>query len=106
MDKSKVAVVEFFKANEEFAEAIEPAVRGLDDPASMFGRPAASNLALLRDASVVTPLADGIERRLAGVSAVGEQVHATMAPRSAHEGIEERFELRDIVSIGFGDANR
>ena len=40
MDKSKVAGVEFFEANEELAEVVEPAVCRLDDPASMLGRPA------------------------------------------------------------------
>jgi hypothetical protein len=61
---------------------------------------------LLGDASVVAQLGDGVERRLAGVPAVGEQVRATMASWSAHEGVEERLELRDIIPVGPGDANR
>jgi len=106
MDECNVAVVEFLVANEELAKAVEPAVRRLHDPASVRRRSAAPGLALLPDAGVVAPRGDGIERRLAGVPTVAKQVHATRAPRSAHEGVEERLELSDIIPVGPGDADR
>ena len=71
MDEGQVAVVELLEANQELAEAVEPAVRRLHDLAPVLGRPAPPGLALLADPRVVAPLGDGIERRLAGVAAVG-----------------------------------
>lgn len=104
---------EFFVANQQLAEPIEPTVGHLDDPAAgPFVRMAFEFLGFLaaplhvRDVSVSQ---DGLQRRGSAVSGIRTQVFRTTLRRGRTfdlNGIEYRSQLRHIMAMRPGHDER
>src|SRR5680860_1567287 len=113
MVEAQETALEFLIPDEQFAEAIEPAVRDLHDPApGALGGIAPLFLGFLPaplDVGNVAMGFDGAKRRSAGIASVGTQVLAApLRWRGTlhHDGVKDHGNLADIMSIGSGHDER
>ncbi len=103
------AAIELLISHEEFAKAVEPAMRHFDDPTPGLLRGITLEFAGLLSAAfdvgdVTMPL-NGLQREFAGVTRIGAQVLAAPMGRLGtldHDGIEYRLQLRNVMPIRSG----
>ena len=109
MVEPEEAAAEFFITYQELAKTVAPAVRDFNDPpagawAGLLS-PFLGFLAPSFDMRDVAMLFDGAKRRGAGIACVGTQVLAAPLEWTGtldHDGIQDRRQLADIMSIGSG----
>lgn len=113
MVECEEAAFELLVPHEQFAEAVEPAMADLDNPAP---RPplrvapfVVGLLAAVDNMRNVTVAQDHFHCSLASIARVGTQVFvAPLRRRLAldHDGLEHRIDLGDVVLIGPGHDDR
>ena len=113
MVEAEEAAFELLIAHEQFAKAIEPAMRNLHHPPPgalrgipplLIGFPSAPF-----DVGNVAMFFNGAKRQCAGIAGIGTQVLAA-SPKGLrsmhHDGVKDRCKLADIMSIGSGHDDR
>ena len=113
MVQGEEAALELFVANEELAEAIEPAMADLDNPASRplprLASLGSRFLSAIDDVRDVAVRVDDAQRLSAPVAGVGAQVLA--APQGSslaldHDRTEHLFDSLAVIHVGRGHDDR
>jgi hypothetical protein len=105
MKESLIALRQLFISDQEFPESVEPGVRCLDDPTSILRRTSASAL-LSRDSWGIAMSADLIASGFTVISLIRIQESLSSFREGDDDGIKDRSELADVMSVGPGDDQR
>lgn len=107
------AAFEFLVSHEQLAEAIEPTVANLDDPAAslLFGIPpfGLSLFGTVHDVGDVPMRLDDFQCRLASIPRIRTEMLATSNGGDLSlnlDGVEHRADLRHVMHIGPGHDER
>ena len=113
MVQSEEAAFEFLVSDEELAQAVEPAMADLDDPATRLLAGVAplgiGFFAPIDDVSDIAMRFDDCQCALASIARIGAQVLAAPGGRLValdHDGVKDLADLGDVMRVGAGHDER